>query len=172
MIKYIFTKSDLIGSKAIRWGTKRNGQKIDETPSHFGILFMDRWVLHSNFANGVHIEPYYFFKQRNETVSAFHNCICKLSHIECQLMLDQLTKKAWGAKYDFLAVIYFTYRILLKKMFGFKMPDKNRWEQKNKWFCNELFELEFGQDLSMKTPNDLMKMLDKHQAFDRTKVFK
>ena len=87
-------------------------------------------------------------------------------------MFDQLTKKAWGAKYDFLAVLFFAYRILLNKLFGFKIPDKNKWEKKNRWFCNELFELEFGQDLSMKTPNDLMFMLDNHSVFDRTEVFK
>jgi hypothetical protein len=172
MIKYLFTNSDLIGSEAIAWGTKRNGQKIDDTPSHFGILFWDRIVLHSNFANGVHIEPYYFFKKKNKTVRAFQNSICKLSQVECTLMFDQLTRKAYGAKYDFLAVLYFAYRIILKKLFNIRIPDKNKWEVENKWFCNELFELEFGQDLSMRTPNDLMGMLERHPAFDRVEVFK
>lgn len=172
MIKYLFTNNELAGSKLIRWGTKRNGQKIDDVPSHFGILFWDRIVLHSNFANGVHIEPYYFFKKKNKTVRAFENCVCKLSQIEATLMFDQLTRKAWGAKYDLLAILFFAYSIILNKLFGLPIPDKNKWEVKKRWFCNELFELEFGQDLSMKSPNDLMGMLDSHDAFDRTEVFK
>lgn len=170
MIKYLFTNSDLIGSRAISGFTHYKFQKPSETPSHFAILY-GSFVFHSNFADGVHIEPYYFFKKKNKTVRAFQKRGCKLSKIECELMFEQLIERAYGRKYDYWAVLYFAFRIILKRLFNKPIPDKNKWDVKNKWFCNELFEISLGQDLSMKTPNDLMYMLECSDDFDVVGVF-
>jgi len=172
MIKYLFTNNKLIGSRLISKVSKYKGQTYCETPSHFGILFFDRVVLHSNFANGVHFEPFYFFKKKNNIVRAFHKRDCKLSRIESTLMFDQLTQKAYGASYDFMAVAYFTFRLALKWLFNRPIPDKNKWEVSDKWFCNELFEIVTDEDLSMKTPNDLMFLLETCGRFDRSQTFK
>jgi hypothetical protein len=75
------------------------------------------------------------------------------------------------AQYDRLGVLYFAWRIFLKWFLGKPIPDKNKWESENKWFCNELFEIIFDKDLSMKTPNDLMWMLLEHEDFTSTEVF-
>lgn len=172
MIKYIFTNSELIGSKLISKVSGYEMQTRKETPSHFGILFFDRIVLHSNFANGVHFQPYYFFKKKNDVIRAFRKRDCKMSRIECTPMFDQLVQRAYGAKYDFMAVAYFTWRIFLKAAFNKPIPDKNKWESKSKWFCNEIFEMVLGEDLSMKTPNDLMFILETSDNFDSVGVFK
>jgi len=171
MIKYLFTRNDLIGSKLISGVTKRDYQKTSDTPSHFAILFNDRWVLHSNFANGVHIEPYYFFKKRNQVITSLRDTTCKMCAIECQLLFDQLTRKAYGLKYDWPAILYFAYRIILRWIFKLPIPDKNKWEAEDKWFCNEIFELVIGRDISMQTPNDLMMILLEHPNFDACEVF-
>lgn len=172
MIKYLFTRSDLVCSRLISGASKYKGQPSEQTPSHFGILFFDRIVFHSNFANGVHFEPYYFFKKKNEVIRAFKRHECELSRTECTLMFDQVVQRAYGAKYDFMAIAYFVWRIFLKAVFNRPIPDKNKWESKNKWFCNEIFELVLKQDLSMKTPNDLMFLLETSDNFDSVGVFK
>lgn len=171
MIKYLFTNNDLIGSKIISGATKYDFQKTNETPSHFAILFNDRWVFHSNFANGVFVEPYYSFKKKNTVVSFLRKEHCKLSEIECTLMQDQLIKTTYGKGYDFMAVLFFGWRIALRYLFNAPIPDKNKWESKNKWFCNEIFELIFREDLSMKTPNDLMWLLSESPEFTTCEVF-
>lgn len=171
MIKYLFTNSNLTGSKIISGATKRDYQKTSDTPSHFAILFNDRWVLHSNFANGVHCQPYYYFKKKNQVISSLRKNECDLSHIECQLLFDQLVKKAYAAKYDYWAIAFFAYRIILNWLFKWPIPDKNKWEVSDKWFCNELFELVLDKDLSMQTPNDLMLMLLEHPDFDSCEVW-
>lgn len=171
MIKYIFTRNDLIGSRLISGATKHKKQLGEETPSHFAILVDNTWCIHSNFANGVHIEPFYYFKRKNDTIRAFHKRDCKLSRIECRLLVDQIIEKAYGAKYDFLAIAFFTWRIFLRWAFNKPIPDKNKWEVKDKWFCNEILEFELGEDLSMKTPNDLMLMLETSDNFDAIGVF-
>jgi hypothetical protein len=172
MIKYIFTKNNLIGSRLISGLSRYEFQKGESISSHFGILFFDRVVLHSNFANGVHFEPYYTFKKKNDVLSAFKRCNCELSLIESTLLFDQLVRKTYGASYDFGAICFFIWRVLLKKIFGKPIPDKNKWESKSKWFCNEIFEIVLGRDLSMKTPNDLMLLLKTNDHFDSVDVFK
>lgn len=171
MIKYLFTRNDLIGSKAISGASKYDFQETKETPSHFAIVFDDRWVFHSRMSQGVHVEPYYHFKKKNTVLCSLKRETCTMGEIECQLLQDQLVRKAYGRKYDKWAIAYFIWRIILKKLFNRPIPDKNKWESKNKWFCNELFELIFRQDLSMKTPNDLMWLLLEHPEFTTTEVF-
>lgn len=171
MIKYLFTRNDLIGSKLISYGTKYSFQKTQETPSHFAILFDDRWIFESRMQQGVHVMPYYHWKQKNTVVAALRRENCKLSEIECKLLQDQLIREAYGRKYDKWAIAYFVWRIFLKWFFNAPMPDQNKWESKNKWFCNELFEIIFREDLSMKSPNDLMWMLLEHPDFTATEVF-
>ncbi len=171
MIKYLFTRSNLIGSRLISYGTKYDFQKTEEAPSHFAILFFDRIILHSNFANGVHLDSFYRFKQKNQVVCAVRREKCEMGRIECMLLFDQLDRRAMSAEYDWPAILYFIWRIFLKWFLNKPMPDKNKWESENKWFCNELFEIIFRDDLSMKTPNDLMWMLLEHPDFTSTEVF-
>lgn len=170
MIKYLFTNNKLIGSKVIGWGTKYDFQKTEEAPSHAAIMFLDRWVFHANFANGCHFEPYYSFKKKNTVIASLRNKKCKISRVECTLFQDQLIKKVYGAKYDFRAIGFFIWRIILKKLFGWPIPDKNKWEVEDKWFCNEIYELKLGYDCSMKTPNDIMWALLEHPDFDSCEV--
>lgn len=171
MIKYLFTHNDLIGSKLISSATKHSFQKTKDTPSHSAILFNDRWVFHSNFANGCYIEPYYSFKKKNKIVEAFRYNNCDISHTECTLLQDDLITKVYGSKYDWFAIAYFIYRIILKKLFGMPIPEKNKWEVADRWFCNEIFELKLGYDCSMKTPNEVMLALMEHEDFQPCEVF-
>lgn len=165
MIKYLFTNNKKIGSRAISWGSKYEWQNINSTPSHSGLLFFNSIVLHSNF-NGVHIEPLYFFRKKNTLVCSIKRNKKQRSECECHGLFERYVKKAWGQKYDYTAIFYFTWRIFLKKLFNKPMPLVNKWESPNKWFCDELFEIELGIDASMRTPNDLMNHMLEHDDFD------
>jgi len=170
VIKYLFTGNNLIGSRAISSMTKFDFQKKEETPSHFAILFDDRWVFHSNFANGVHVEPYKHFIKKNNIIVALYDIQCCNYEKECVDFQDHLIHFSYGSGYDWFAIIYFCWRLLLNKMFNIKIPEKNRLESSSRWFCNELFELKLGIDLSMKTPNDIMFMLHHHPDFETCEI--
>jgi len=171
MIKYLFTRNGLISSKLISCWTKYDFQKTEDTPSHFACLFFDRIILHSSANGGVQLDSFYRFKQKNTVVCAVRNEGRELSRVETMLLFDQLDQRAMHAEYDRLAILYFIWRIFLKWLLNNPIPDKNKWESRNKWFCNELFEIIFRDDLSMKTPNDLMWMLLEHPEFTSTEVF-
>lgn len=166
MIKYLFTNNKLIGSKIIVWGSKYEWQNSANVPSHAGLLFFNSIVLHSNFANGVHIEPLYSFRKKNAVVCSLKRNKKQRTECECEGLFERYAKQAWSQKYDFPAIFYLIWRILLKKMFNKPIPTVNKWEKPDKWFCDELFEIELGLDVSMKTPNDLMYYMLDHQDFD------
>lgn len=94
-----------------------------------------------------------------------------MSEIECILFQDQLIRETWNRKYDWAAILYFIWRIFLKYAFKRPIPDKNKWESENAWFCNEILEIDLKQDLSMKSPNDLMLMLEQDERFISCEVF-
>lgn len=170
MLTYVVTRNELQGSKLISKATKREFQKKEEVPSHFAIIFDDRWVFHSNFANGVHIEPYKHFIKRNKILKAFKDKNCCMTGQECNEFQDHLIEVAYGSGYDWFAIAYLSYRIGLNYTFNVDIPEKNKWESSRKWFCNELFELKLGIDLSMKSPNDIMFLLYDHEDFEECEV--
>ena len=171
MIIYGFSNRPEWGSQLISETTKRAdlGQKKEATPSHFFIM-MGHFVFHSNFANGCHIEPYSSFKKKNNVMAMFRKVRCHKSEAECWLTFNYYVNKAWGKGYDFMAIAYFSWRIILKFLFGAKMPDRNKWESPNKWFCNEIYEIELKKDVSMKSPNDLYWEFVSNPGFDQVEI--
>ena len=156
MIRYLFTHNDLIGSKLISHFTKKSWQSREKTPSHTGVLFLNLMVVHSNGANGVHIEPFYSFKKKNKIICALRRATEKRSREEAEELFLHYCREAYAAPYDYAAIAYFCYRIILNKLFNIPIPLKNKWENERKFFCDELLEVELGRDLSMTTPNELM----------------
>ncbi len=156
MIKYLFTNNDLIGSKLISEFTRKSWQSRNRTASHTGVLFFGLIVVHSNATNGVHIEPFYSFKKKNKIVCALRRATDKRTRNQAEIIFEKYCKQAYGKSYDYAGVVYFTYRIILERVFKLPLPKVNKWENPDKWFCDELMEIELGRDISMTTPNELM----------------
>lgn len=126
-MRLIWTKSNLPLSKMIRW-------LLDEPVSHFGIVFDNGIVFHSNLL-GVHLDWYKHFET---TCDIVYNIEMSLSLQEEELIYLNILNKYTGKPYDFKALFYFAYRALLLKLFNKGLPTKNEWEDSGALLCTEL----------------------------------
>jgi hypothetical protein len=70
-------------------------------------------------------------------------------------MFDRILEISYGKCYDYAAVMYFAYRVLRKKAFGHPIPEENYFNHPDKYFCDEIYSIVSGEDMGMKSPNDL-----------------
>jgi len=153
-MKLLWTKSDLVLSKGIRWLFK-------EDSSHFSFIFDDdhRLVFHSNLL-GAHVEWSERFLSEVEVVFSIDLHIPEEEQDEIYNKLPKLQ----NAKYDFGAFFYLGWRGLLKFFFNRPIPTTNKWARKDQFLCTEMGELfrkylkEPDTDLGMTTPDKLYKM--------------
>lgn len=164
---YFFVKKDKVGAKLIRWGTKRKDQDMQNTPSHMGIVMNGMWSIDSTISNGVEMDYFPEYVKDYEAVAVYRDLgeIRKPGEVAAEIM-----KKARHAKYDWKAVLYFGWRRALEIFFKIPMPKKNKWESKNSWFCNEMYELVRGDDYSMASPNDVMHEMEKSGRFEKVQL--
>lgn len=151
-IHYLFSKNKKIGSKLISWGTKHQ-HKLDETPSHVALLVNERWVFESVLESGVRVLTYKKWLSINQELVKIpcHEGTMPFEHVK------QEYKKIKDKKYDWLGVIYLGYRVFLNKLFNAPIPNKNKWENKDKYFCCEaISQLTHVPYYAMRTPVDLM----------------
>lgn len=123
----VWTKSTSPLSVLIRWVFK-------EPTSHFGIVFDNGIIFHSNLL-GTHVEWYKTFTKKNSIVfkKEFNMCLNEEEKI-FQSLLNTYDDKT----YDFKAFLYFSYRALLFKLFNIAIPLKNKWNNKDNFLCTEL----------------------------------
>lgn len=153
-LEYLFSKNDKIGSKLIRWGTKHLSDiPKDRVPSHVALLINERWVLESTLEKGVSVDTWKNWLQRNKVTGRY----------ECFQERDYRAIKAGfkvmkGKSYDWLGVLYFSWRILLDILRLAKIPKDNPWESDDRFFCSEVVAdlLELG-DAGMTSPVQIMK---------------
>ncbi len=126
-MKVIFTKSSLPLSVVIRG-------ILSEPVSHFGIVFDNGIIFHSNLL-GTHIEWYGSFKKHCEIVYEIEYPMT-LEQEEAVYQSILTTYDDHG--YDYGALFYFGYRALLFRIFGIALPKKNEWAQSDKFLCTEL----------------------------------
>lgn len=126
-MKLVFTKNTSPLSKLIRFG-------LGEPVSHFGIVFDNGIIFHSNLM-GAHVEWYKSFTKKNSTVE-FLDYALPLEKEE-SIYLSILNTND-GAGYDFKALIYFGYRILLFRLFKIAIPKTNEYQDASKFLCTEL----------------------------------
>ena len=158
MIRFVFTRNNLIGSKSISWGTKEEWQKLEETPSHFSIVLGDYLVIESTLKTGVRLNYLKTFKKKNKIVSSLKPVNSVRAYAN---KAEKVLERTHGKDYDLLAILYFSYRVILKKLFKLPFPRQNKFNSASKFFCNELYSFIEGRDLSMESPNSLMlRMLE------------
>lgn len=155
MIRLIWTKSNKPLSIGIRWC-------LDEPTSHFGIVFDDKIVFHSNLL-GVHLNSFYYIKKTSDIVYS--------RELELGLSVEedifQSIEVTEGNGYDLKGFAYFTYRGLLYKIKKTPLPSFNPYGSHNEYLCTELasklpgflFKSGIKPDLAMTSPFKLYEMI-------------
>ena len=154
-VEYLFSNSDLIGSKAIVFGTAHLYPHIpkEKVPSHISMLINGRWVHESTLENGVSVMSLEKWLIKNKIVARIP---CKQSTREYNELKD-IFRSIKGKKYDYPGVSYLGICLAGNKFIGTTIPDENKWEKPNRYFCCEAVEKLSGvPSTSMKAPVDLM----------------
>ena len=151
-VHYLFSRNKKIGSRLIAWGTKHL-TSIKTTPSHIAILVNERWVHESTLETGVRVISYKKWKEINEEVEKVP-CIHKYRDYD---EIKKIYQSIKDKKYDWSGVIYLGIFLALNKIFGVKIPEKNKWEKPNRYFCCEAVEkmTDLGP-ASMKAPVQIL----------------
>lgn len=126
-MKLIWTKSTLPLSLLIRYG-------LNEPVSHFGIVFDNGIVFHSNLL-GTHIEWYHTFTKHCTVVYEREYAMTLDGEEE---IFQKILNTYDDMGYDFGAFGYFCYRALLYRTLGKPFPAKNDWQSSDKFLCTEL----------------------------------
>lgn len=141
MIRILFTRSNLIGSKLIRWG-------LEEPVSHTAIEY-DGLVFHANHL-GVIIEPIGHFTKHSTVVY-----LVDVPDPDGLTKLRRMTTKYWRAPYDGGSVAWLSIRALLKKI-GIKLKKANLWNSSSMFICHEwVTQVLDGAEDSNTTPYQL-----------------
>lgn len=153
-VHYLFSRNEKIGSKIISSGTKFLNPKIENSPSHAAVLVDNRWVIESTLESGFRVIPYKKWLAINEEL---YKVLCvKVWTFES---IKNLYKPLKNHKYDYFGVIYFTWRVLLQKMFNIKKPKKNLFNHKDKYFCCEVVGIMNGKSYEMTSPIELLSLI-------------
>lgn len=155
-LEYVFSASNKIGSKTIAWGTAHHNTTSYKTPSHVCILVNDCLIIESTLTTGVRIIPYYAWMLSGNKIE--HSITCTNSRHWDEVMQSVL--RLYGRKYDYLGILYFSFRLLLEKYLKLKLPTKNKLQSKDRFFCVELIENLTGGDYEMTSPASLMVKLE------------
>lgn len=156
-VHYLFSKNKKIGSKIIRAGTSYLEPSIcfEKTPSHVAILIQERWVIESTMESGVRVIPYQDWLKIN----------IEINKIKCtkQWTMEQIKsiyKPLKGLKYDYMGIIYFSYRIFLNRVFSMPIPQQNYYNHDDMFFCSEMVSKMTGVSYEMVAPVQLMVKIE------------
>lgn len=154
-MKLIWTKSNLPLSVLIQWFSQ-------EPCSHFAIVFDDSLVFHSNLF-GVHLEWYSHYKK--STTIVFEKDI-PMSLEDEERLYRAIVDEHYGKPYDYKALLYFGWRMTLKRFFGTPLPTRNDWQTPESFLCTglakslgEVFPMEL--DYEMVSPYALWRLCGK-----------
>ena len=144
-MQLLFTKSDRVGSKIIRWG-------LDEPVSHVGVCH-DGIVLHSEM-KGVDLDTEDTFL-KNRTIIY----IVELPELDIKDFL-RVANAYENASYDFLALLSFGFYALRRKWFSTPFPKKNMLSTKGNFLCTEVASmLLWNTENAILTPYQLYKQI-------------
>lgn len=129
-MKLVWTKSDLILSKVIRWLT-------GEDCSHFAFVFDKDGIMFESNLLGTH--PV-FYESSLKTHTIVHEIDIKCSQADEDMVWDRVIKKYDGKGYDFGGALYLGWRKWLKRVFNRPIPSVNKWAKSDLFFCDEIYE--------------------------------
>lgn len=153
-VEYVFSKTNKIGSKAIRFASKYEGLglKYDELPSHVAVLLNDNLIVESTLFTGVRIMPYSKWLKENTLIKKIP---CQNLHRPSKEVFE-LLMDVWNKPYDWPGIAFFAWSFIKKILFKEELPKKNPWQSDKKFFCTEYVGRLTGLDCSMKSPAKLM----------------
>lgn len=150
-MRFYFTKSNLAGSKFIRWG-------LGEDCSHFAMGFdlpgfSQPQVVESRLDKGVFAHNLTGLLELNTIVHELRLREPDPSFEE--KLFQSMMKHAVGRKYDAKAFYFWIAAGFVKRAFGSKLPHKNPWGTKRDHLCVEIIRgselvLEEGLGMSLK----------------------
>jgi hypothetical protein len=161
---FIFTTSNKIGSRLIRWG-------LNSDVSHFAIAetnVYDAFVLDSTLEENVSVKKLNDFQRSHQIVYAFESNT--LDFKTSQSLFTKVYSELKNKKYDYKGIAWLGLTVLFcKKLFGRPLPKSNQWADTDDFFCSEIANilkkelllfcnidlLEYNQ---MLTPDILLKM--------------
>lgn len=152
----VFSNNDKIGSKIISWGSAK-GIQSTKVPSHFSYVFKETYVLESRLTSGVHADEWENFKSRNKIVAIFDvSEEIEKKHGKWYVYYKNLYKKIINKSYDWKGLLYLAFYQARWKFFNKNIPQSNKKNNPDKYFCVEVFEDLFGENISMYSPYSLM----------------
>lgn len=163
-IKFLFTNNKKIGSIIISSVTREPEQLIEEVPSHFSILLWEWVIIESTMLYGLKPKLYSEFLEHNKILASFSP---KSDNKNAAQIAKDLASRNHNATYDIAAALYLGFYELLNLYFGVALPEKNKFDNSNEFFCNELFREFYGGEVSMKHPNALMREMKSDERFIR-----
>lgn len=158
-MKLVFSRGHNIASELICSIT-------GEEASHFSIMLYEKSVpiiLQSNFL-GVDFQSYKMFSLKGTIVKTID---IPMDQQQEDDVFDNVVKTMVGEGYNFKALFYFGYRMLLFKFFGVAVPLKNPYTRNDQSICLQLAKalpidpVIKAMDLAMVTPIQLYKLLNK-----------
>lgn len=133
-VHFLWTTSSKAGASLIRWGT--NGKA-----SHFAVGFDmlgDRGVVFHSHLSGLRIDWAKDFMKNNRIVWELEPILSL--QLQAEERLYQAVTKNYGTPYDYKALLYFGWRVFLKKILGWSIPKYNKWGDKKAFLCTEIAE--------------------------------
>jgi len=132
---FLFTTSNKIGARLIRWGD-------DWDASHFALVPSDRnspysVVLESTLADG--FAPTWL-KSLRKKAEIKHVLLWDLSPEENARLYHKIIDHMADRDYDKKGVLWLSVTTLLRKAFRMKLPARNQWGDRNDVFCSEILQ--------------------------------
>jgi len=130
---FLFTTSNKIGAKAIRWA-------LNEPVSHFATVFDESengyGIVFHGTLSGVEFAWWKDFYQHNKIVYALKPKYPSLINEEA--VYQAFVGKHYGRAYDSLAFCAFSYYALRRKLTGTPIPERTTIGRSDRYLCTEL----------------------------------
>jgi len=164
-MKLIWTKNNLPLSMIIRAVT-------GDDCSHFALVFQSAakgWMFESNL---LRTHPK-FFATAKKSFQIMHEMNLDLSVEQENELWDLVVQEYDGKGYDFLGAIYTGFFVLRERFFKIPRPTINKWSDRNKYYCNEIYEAlnrvkgfeSLPPATGMETPQDVWRKLSQWRLF-------
>lgn len=157
-ISYLFSRQDKIGSHLISWASGKLLPDVNPVPSHIAVLVNNKFVFESTLDKGVHISFYDKWKRENQQLYILND-----TEVYDMSQIKGIYKKMLGKRYDFIGIMYFSICFLGKFLFNRPIPQENKWQRPNSYFCCEavgkLLEIPYEMRTPAKMYEELTKLL-------------
>jgi len=131
---FLFTKSDKVGSKLIRWGLSTDISHLaileDYLPDDLSL------VIESRMLTGVDITWLRSFEKHSTIVKAYR--AKEMEPLESVRLFQKVSLSIGGADYDIKGVGFLAASVIICiKLLGKELPTENKWADKDDFYCSE-----------------------------------